>query len=96
MTSWFRNLFERSSFIASGKARHNRWRSWCTIQCAGGCQQEKKRFPNAYWIGKRERGTGSVLDFGGMISGYQSVSVFTLKEGRLIEPALLRSGLLRA
>ena len=56
----------------------------------------KKRFPNAYWIGKRERGTGSVLDFGGMISGYQSVSVFTLKEGRLIEPALLRSGLLRA
>ena len=56
----------------------------------------KKRFPNAYWIGKRERGTASVLDFGGMISGYQSVSVFTLKEGRLIEPALLRSGLFRA
>ena len=57
---------------------------------------KKKRFPNAYWIGKRERGTASVLDFGGMISGYQSVSVFTLKEGRLIEPALLRSGLFRA
>ena len=55
----------------------------------------KKRFPNAYWIGKRERGTASVLDFGGMISGYQSGSVFTLKEGRLIEPALLRSALLR-
>ena len=55
----------------------------------------KKRFPNAYWIGKRERGTASVLDFGGMISGYQLGSVFTLKEGRLIEPALLRSALLR-
>ena len=28
-----------------------------------------------------------------MISGYQSVSVFALKQGRLNEPALWRTGL---
>ena len=79
VASWLRNLFERNSFIASGKARHNASRSWYTIQCARGCRQEK-RIPNSHQIGKRERGTVSVLDFGGMISGYQSVSVFTLKQ----------------
>ena len=31
-----------------------------------------------------------------MISGYQWVSVFALKQGRLIEPALLKTGLLLA
>ena len=31
-----------------------------------------------------------------MISGYQSVSVFALKQGRLNEPALWRTGLLLA
>ena len=31
-----------------------------------------------------------------MISSYQSVSVFTWKQGRLIEPALLKTGLLLA
>ena len=50
-----------------GKARYTRSRTWCTIQCARGHQQEK-RIPNAHQTGKRERGTVSVLDFGGMIS----------------------------
>ena len=65
VASWFRNLFELSSFVASGKARYTRSRTWCTIQCARGYQQEK-RIPNAHQTGKRERGTVSVLDFGGM------------------------------
>ena len=60
VASWFRNLFERSSFVASGKARHNGSWSWCTIQCARGYQQEKW-IPNAHQIGKHERGTVSVL-----------------------------------
>ena len=49
--SWFRNLFELNSFIASGKAHHNGSRSWYTIQSARGCQQEK-RLPNVQQIGE--------------------------------------------
>ena len=51
VASWFRNLFERNSFITSGKARHNGSRSWYTIQSDRGCQQQK-RLSNAQQIGE--------------------------------------------